>query len=274
MTEPDAQRAAQFYAQTYDVAVRDWPGEIDFYRHFAARARACPCEQEAGAAGQRVLEVACGTGRLAIQLAQDGVDIAGLDLSVAMLEVAKAKSAGLSNVRWVQGDMRSFDLGETFGLAIIPGHAFQNILTPQDQVACLASIHRCLEPGASLIVHLDHQDVDWLGDLLGDRGGVFEEAEGFVHPATGRRIRTYRAWSYARATQTATAQTRWEEIGSGGEVVDRWQSDPVPLHCVFRFEMQHLLALTGYAVEALYGDFHKGEFNEASAEMIWVAKKR
>ena len=61
MTDSDAQRAAQFYAQTYDAAVPDWPGEIDFYRQLSARA---------SGADQRVLEVACGTGRVAIRLAR------------------------------------------------------------------------------------------------------------------------------------------------------------------------------------------------------------
>ncbi len=265
MNELAAEQAARFYARTYDVSASDWPGEIDFYRQLAERTKS---------EGRRVLEVACGTGRIAIRLAKEGVDVVGLDLSLAMLEVAKEKSAGITNVRWVQGDMRSFELVEVFRLAIIPGHAFQNILTPHDQIACLQSIKRHLEPNATLVVHLDHQNVDWLGDLLRDKGSVFEEAERFMHPATGRQIRTSRAWSYERSTQTAIVQTIWEEIDAGGEVVDRWESGPIRLHCVFRFEMDHLLALAGYEVEALYGDFFKSELKDDSEEMVWVARNR
>ena len=166
MSKFATERAREFYAQTYDASVPDWPGEIDFYREMVAK-------PEGGA----VLEIACGTGRVAIRLAQDGVEVVGLDLSPAMLEVAREKSAGMSNMRWVQGDMRSFELGEAFDLVIIPGHAFQNIITPEDQVACLACIKRHLNPGGTLVVHLDHQDVSWLGDLMRDKGGVFETAE-------------------------------------------------------------------------------------------------
>lgn len=263
MTTPDEQRAIQFNAQIYDVAVPDWPGEIDFYRQLADQAQS---------AGQAVLEVACGTGRIAIRLAQHGTDVLGMDLSPAMLAVAREKSTGIPNMRWVQADMRSFDLGQTFGLAIIPGHAFQHMLTPADQVACLQSIRRHLERGGRLVVHLDHQDIEWLGDLLGDKAGVFEEGRGFTNPATGNQVRAYRAWCYVRSTQTATVRLRWEEIAPSGEVVDRWQYPPLPLHCVFPFEMQHLLALGGYQVEALYGDFNCGEFGEVSPEMIWVAR--
>jgi SAM-dependent methyltransferase len=258
-------RAREFYAQTYDASVCDWPGEIDFYRELAARAHRN---------GQAVLELACGTGRVAIRLAQGGVEVVGLDICSAMLEIARGKSAGMSNIRWVQHDMRAFDLGETFGLAVIPGHAFQNLLTASDQIECLKSIERHLSPHGTLVVHLDHQDMGWLADLTGDKGGAFEAAEQFCHPKTGRQVRTSRAWSYEPSTQTAIAQTVWEEIDAHGKVVDRWESGPIRLHCVFRFEMEHLLALIGFKVEALYGDFFRGELTDESEEMIWMAKKR
>lgn len=57
MSKYATQQAREFYAQTYDVAVPDWSGEIDFYRELAA---------EAHANGHAVLEVACGTDRVAI----------------------------------------------------------------------------------------------------------------------------------------------------------------------------------------------------------------
>ncbi len=168
--------------------------------------------------------------------------------------------------------MRSFDLGETFGLAIVPGHAFQNILTADDQVATLTSIKRHLVPGGILVVHLDHQDIQWLGALIGTHGGVFESTGVFSHPKTGQQIRASQAWSYERATQTAISQHVWEAIDATGAVTDRWESGPVRLHCVFRFEMQHLLERTGFGIEAVYGDFFRHELQHESSEMVWVAK--
>ena len=265
MSKFATEQAREFYAQAYDTSVPDWPGEIDFYHKLAV---------EAKSNGQAVLEVACGTGRVAVRLARDGVEVVGLDLSSAMLEVAREKSIGMSNMRWVQGDMRSFELGETFGLVIIPGHSFQNILTAADQIACLESIGRHLTPGGVFVVHLDHLSVSWLGELRRDQGGVFKTAELFSHPKTGRQIRTSRAWSYEPATQTAISQTLWEEINAGGEVSDCWESGPLRFHCVFRFEMEHLLARAGFAVEAVYGDFFRQELQDESSEMIWVARSR
>ena len=125
---PRDEQVAEFYARTYDVSVPDWPGEIDFYQEMAA---------EVKREGGTVLEIACGTGRVAIRLAQGGVKVVGLDRSPQMLEVARQKSAGLDHVRWAEGDMRSFELDEAFELVIIPGHSFQNLNTAQDQAACL-----------------------------------------------------------------------------------------------------------------------------------------
>jgi SAM-dependent methyltransferase len=257
-------RVAEFYAQTYDESVPDWPGEIAFYQALVSDVKG---------RGQALLEIACGTGRVAIRLAQIGVDTVGLDLSLNMLEVARQKSKGIKNVKWVQADMCAFDLGKTFGLVIIPGHAFQNLTTPEEQVACLDCIYRHLDPGGILAVHLDHQDMRWLGGLVTDKGGIFEPAEQFQHARTGRQIRALRAWSYEPATQTATCTTAWEAIGADGQVVDTWKTEPIRLHCVFRFEMVHLLARVGFILDDVYGDFFRNPLEDKSANMIWVAHK-
>jgi SAM-dependent methyltransferase len=255
----------QLAAQLYDLQTPDWPGEIAFYRELAA---------EAAAMGGAVLEVACGTGRVAIRLAQDGVRLVGIDISQAMLDVARVRSTGMANVRWVEADMRTFDLGETFALAIISGHAFQNLVSAEDQVACLECIRRHLRPGGRLVLHLDPPDFGWLGRLCTGQGGVFGPPEEVIDPATGHRVRTSRAWSFEPSTQTASVVTVWEEIGPDGEILDRWQVGPTRLHSVFRFEVAHLLARASFEVEALYGDFSRGEFRDASSQMIWVAKNR
>lgn len=169
--------------------------------------------------------------------------------------------------------MCDFDLGETFGLVIIPGHSFQNLNTAAEQVACLECIYGHLQPGGRLVVHLDHQEFDWLGELVGEKGGVFEPAEQFEHPQTGQHIHTLRAWEYEPATQTAVCTTKWEAVGSDGQVVERWQTEPVRLHCVFRFEMEHLLARVGFTIEAVYGDFFRNPLADKSAEMVWIACK-
>jgi SAM-dependent methyltransferase/ribosomal protein S18 acetylase RimI-like enzyme len=265
MAEFASRRARDFFAKTYDQAVSDWPSEIEFYRDLAL---------QADARGQAVLELACGTGRVAIRLAQSGATVVGLDHSKSMLQVARQRGRNQENVSWVQDDIRAFDLGQEFGLIILAGHSFQNLLTSDDQVACLRCAYQHLAPGAVLVVHLDNPEADWLSSLVGASGGQFEPAESFVHPETGREIRVQRAWSYEPAEQTAISETTWEELDGSGAVLDRWESGALRFRVVGRFEMEHALARAGFEVEALYGSFARDRFGDDSQEMVFVARAR
>lgn len=249
--------------ELYDLYVADWPGEIDFYRAWAAQAQA---------QGQHLLEVACGTGRVTIRLAETGMSVTGLDHSPAMLEVARSKSVGMTNLRWVQADMRDFNLDEHFGLVIIPGHAFQNIHSAEDQAACVSCIRRHLRQDGTLIVHLDHQQLDWLGDIGNNPFQKVEHGGKLTHPVTGQICRMEYAWAYERATQTALLRQSWDILGADDAVIDRHDNDPLRLHCVFRQEMEHLAQRSGFQVEAVYGDFYRNDLGDDHEEMIWILK--
>jgi SAM-dependent methyltransferase len=262
--DPDAD---EHYAEAYDASVPDWPGEIDFYREMA---------DEANSAGGAVLEVACGTGRVAIRLAQSGARVVGIDLSPQMLEVARQNSLDVSNVRWIEADIRSFELAERFSLALIPGHAFQNLNAPQDQAACLGCVKRHLRPGGVLVVHPDHMNAEkmkWLGGLSGDQRGILETAEQFPQPGAGNQVRASRAWFYEPATQTAVVPDGLRRDGP------RW-TDPES-YCGRTHSTPLCVLLRDGApgnssrvrVEAVYGDFFRHELEDDSPSMIWVAKR-
>jgi len=249
--------------QFYDVAVSDWPGEIDFYRALA---------NDVKDQGGSILEVGCGTGRVTLQLAQVGVPIVGMDLSPAMLAVARQKSLGLANVRWVEGDMQSFELGERFDLVLIPGHSFQFMLTPADQVACLTCISRHLTTNGKLVIHINHDDPVWLANLTQGQGTDFELRAEYRQDSGLASVRKWTAWSYEPITQTASAVDAWEFIGEDGSVKERQESAPKRLHCAFPFEMEHLLARVGFELETVYGDFFGQALHATSPEMIWGAR--
>src|SRR5689334_17940916 len=115
-------------------------GEYDEYAHIAglydhvvpyrSRPDVAFFVEAAKEAGSPVLEVGCGTGRILIPTARAGINIVGLDLSPHMLAVCRERlkvepEPVQSRVRLIQGDMRAFDLGETFTLVTIPFRPFQ-----------------------------------------------------------------------------------------------------------------------------------------------------
>ena len=102
-----------------------------------------------------VLEIACGTGRVLLNIARGGIAIEGVDNSSAMLGVLKARLEREARevrdkVTLHEGDMRSFRLGKKFPLAIIPFRPMQHMYTLQDQVDALTRPRRiCGRTGGS-----------------------------------------------------------------------------------------------------------------------------
>lgn len=248
-------------AWIYDQQIEDWPGEVTFYLEHA---------NESSGTNRRILEIGCGTGRIAVRLAQHGFLVTGLDNSRAMLDRARLKSKGQTNLSWVQADMQHFDLAERFNFAIIPGHSFQFMLNADAQSDCLNCIKAHLQPNAKLIVHVNHDDLKWLANLRRDSGPRFEPAGDIRLPENDHILRQLRAWSYERVTQTATSINLREELDDSGEVINSWRSDPIQLHCVFPTEIQHLASRVDLSIDAIYGDFAKSNFVDDSPQIIIV----
>jgi ubiquinone/menaquinone biosynthesis C-methylase UbiE len=101
--------------------------------------------------GEPVLELACGTGRIAATLAAENLSFTGIDISDSMLRVAQAKSR---SVQWVQGDVRNFELNTQFPLIIFPYDTLTHLHTFQDVSECLNCIRRHLEPGGHFMIDL------------------------------------------------------------------------------------------------------------------------
>ena len=93
-----------------------------------------------------MLELACGTGLVAIPVAQRGLAVTGVDASRPMLEHAELKT-GDAGCHWILADVRKLDLDECFDLVYLTGNAFQAFLSDADQSALLAVIRKHLSPG-------------------------------------------------------------------------------------------------------------------------------
>jgi SAM-dependent methyltransferase len=246
-------------AEAYDAEVDQLRASADvpFYVELA---------REAAAAGNPVLELGCGTGRVTIPIAQAGVEVVGLDNAAAMLEVARRKADGATNPRWVQADMAGFRLGERFGLVIIPFRSFLLLLTVEEQKACLARIHEHLVSGGRLALNIFNPSILAIADWLGDRGQRWLRSL----PEPGRERWVNRR--YSPGSQELN-ETRTDVLLSDeGAVIQRVERN-LRLRWVYRYEMEHLLALAGFEVEALYGWFDRTPFAEDSDEMVWVARR-
>lgn len=108
------------------------------------------------AEGRKVLELACGSGRILMHLANRGFSVTGLDLSEDMLKICRKKQAQLparlsSRIETVQGDMTDFKLGERFPLIVLSATSISLLRELHDFKRMLGTVERHLEPGGRFI---------------------------------------------------------------------------------------------------------------------------
>jgi 2-polyprenyl-3-methyl-5-hydroxy-6-metoxy-1,4-benzoquinol methylase len=122
-------------AQAYDVEDGDY--DVD-YPLTAQLAREL---------GGPLLDLACGTGTMAIRMAEQGYEVTGVDIIPEMIAWAsqKALSHGVS-IEWAVADARTFHLHRQFTFIYMLGNAFQHFLTRADQEALLACVREHLRP--------------------------------------------------------------------------------------------------------------------------------
>jgi SAM-dependent methyltransferase len=103
-------------------------------------------EKLAGSDGGGVLDLGCGTGRVALHLARNGHRVVGIDLDDALVEEFNRRAAGLP-AEAVTADARDFRLDEEFGLVLAPTQLAQLFDGFRDRLRCLSSVARHLRRG-------------------------------------------------------------------------------------------------------------------------------
>lgn len=121
----------------------------------------------------RALELAIGTGRVAIPLRDAGVEVSGIELSTAMIARLREK-AGEDRIPVVAGDMTTARAGEAYSLVYLVFNTIGNLLTQEAQVDCFRNAARHLAPGGRFVVELG---VPQLRSLTPGHGGVLEVSE-------------------------------------------------------------------------------------------------
>ena len=256
----------------------DYAPSAEFYDHipyYRDRSDIGFYIEEALHAKGPVLEVASGSGRVLIPTARAGVTIVGLDASAEML--ARCRSSlqmETEDVRaratLVQHDMRDFDLGRTFPLITLPFRAFQHLLTVEDQIACLASVHRHVAHDGRFIVDLFNPSLEM---LVNKEVGVEFVADPAFPLPDGRIVeRRARIIRHDRFTQVSHNEFIYCITDPGGGT--RRIVHPFSLRNTFKFEMEHLLHRVGFAVEQVYGDFDRSPYGSTyPGELIFVSRK-
>lgn len=253
------------WAAYYDYLHQGLPGEAEFYIGQAVKH------------GGPVLEIGCGTGRLAIPIAMAGVYVTGLDNSRAMLAICreKAKEAGVERplLKLVKKDMRNFSLASRFPLAIMAYRTFMHCLTPTDQLACLLHIYQHLTPGGELFLNVwaAQPGTITLVDIETQDKRGFHVAS---IPIPSDKITLQQYISVQRDDFRQLLHERHvivHEDENGAEVHEEHLE--MTRAWITPREMEHLAARAGFDVIAVLGDFDGTRFNASHTEMIWHLRR-
>ena len=212
--------------------------------------------------GGTVLELACGTGRLTLPLAERGLKVTGLDNSEAMLVAAEAKAAayGLAT-RFVLGDVRQFALDLEFDLISLPNNSLGHLHTLPDIQACFTSVLRHLAPGGRFVVDMFNPSLTL---LLREPGRHYPLAS-YQRP-DGKTVTVSETVSYNAAAQVLHALWHYEAENEPADI------RPLDLRIFFPQELDALLTLSGFTKEAKYGSFDKLPFSSASRHQVIVCR--
>lgn len=213
----------------------------------------------AGLSAATIVDVGCGTGLLACELAGRGHRVVGVDPSGAMLDFARHRPGG-EKVRWMEGDARR--LGEVGAeLAIMTGHVAQIIRDDEDWSATLAAIYKALRSGGRVAFEsrnpLARPWTAW------NRQASRRTVEDAVHGEIGTWIQNVEV-----DRDLVRFENRYLFAGPGEELVSTGE-----LKFRGREELGRSLADAGFSVEDVFGDWDGRPVDVESPELIFVAAR-
>jgi ubiquinone/menaquinone biosynthesis C-methylase UbiE len=223
----------EWFAPVYDAWAADMVDDVDFYVDLARDARG------------PVVELAAGTGRISIPIAQrTGKRVIGIDLSPAMLELARERAAQVGvELELREGDMRDLDLEEATDLVICPYRALLHLPTWADRRRVFERVARALQPGGRFA---------WNAFVFDHRYAC--EVDGKWQDEPRRHL-----------TEYAPGDNRVDITMEGVPALSLWW--------LTRSEWVALIDVSGLEVEALYGWFDRRPFDDESREFVWIARK-
>jgi SAM-dependent methyltransferase len=256
---------ADLLARYYDLDLQDDPGDLDLYLAMAART------------GGGVLELAVGSGRLAVPLARAGHQVTGVDLDPAML--ARARSAwergqrsrasrrsASGSLELIEADLVTLDLRERFGLAFIALNSLFQVGPAERQRAAIATLARHLRPGGVAVVDVELPDAaelaSWDGRLVLD--WIREDPE-----APGTTVMRTSSARHDAVTASTTLSVIYDSTDAAGVV--RRVSRTDQLHLIAVSQLKAAAAAAGLEIEQLAGDHQVTPLGPISQRVVLVA---
>ena len=215
-------------------------------------------------AGGPILDLGCGTGRILLPLARAGADIDGIDASPAMIAQLQKKAVahGL-RVDTRVADMRGFTTSRRYARVICAFNSFAHAEDTEQQLATLRAVRAALAPGGALVLHLSYPSPAYWAKPDGEP--VMERETPI--PGTDHRLQLWDGRAKQVVEQRQHSTNEYREVDVNGIVVRRHVGDSVQ-RWTYRFELELLLRVAGFARWELFGGFEGEPLERPDQQMI------
>ena len=212
-----------------------------------------------GKSPELVLDLATGTGSMALELALRGYDIIAVDYSTEMLGIARERADELGvNVLWLCQDMREFELYGTVDLIVSTLDSINHLICEKDLKKCLALVHNYLNPDGIFIFDINGKFK--FEEIYGNQSYVMETEDSFC------------VWQNEYNTDDKLCHfyiTLFNELPTGEyERYDEEQTERMYLIS----DMKTALSNSGFEFIGAYSDFNYTEASDADERIYIVAK--
>lgn len=236
----------------YDLKYRDLKEDIPFYL------------KQAEKYGDPILELACGTGRITIPLAEKGFDVTGLDISEPMLDLAIKKSAEKDvRINWVKADFRDFHLGMKANLILLPFSSIAHIHDLEGLKGCFSCVGEHMTDKGRFIIDYFNPRLDF---LLRD-------------PKEQRSITSYsdpdgKGIVEILETNVYDLKNQINRIKWAYKIEESIISEKdLNMRIFYPQELDALVELNGFEIESKYGNTDESPFESESPKQVIVCRK-
>jgi SAM-dependent methyltransferase len=238
----------------YDHQNKDFTQDIPFYLRQIEKY------------GDPVLELACGTGRITIPIAEEGFRVTGLDVSEPMLSHAKRKAIekGL-DIEWVKADCRNFKLNKKFSLIFFPFNSIAHLHDLASLEACLSCVKEHLTSQGRFIIDIFNPSLDI---LVRDPTRRYPVAE---YPDPDGRGTVVITGNNVYDTASQVNRIKWYyNIGDGSKefVVEN------NMRILYPQELDALLHYNGFTIEAKFGSYDEMPFESTLPRQLVICRPK
>ena len=211
--------------------------------------------------GNSVLELACGTGRLAYNLIRDGADFTGIELSSDFVNLANKKLKSVGKIPTIiSGDMCNFHIDKKFDMIFIGFNSFLHLLSDDDAIACLNCVKKHMHKDTRFLIDIFVPNPLFLYRPEGVRFSMIEYTDYY----SGNKVTVDESNEYNADTEVN--QFTW--YFSNDNKID-FNKETFSMRMYFPSKMNHLIVDAGFKVLHQWGDYYRTPLGQGSKLQIY-----